>query len=69
VKALQDPNVANQFNGKHAARGDNVAQLIDLMTRKGLTFASANPGDEPYYTALHQALLSYDMGLARLVAR
>jgi hypothetical protein len=69
VRAMQDPNVVNQFNGKYAARGDNVTQLVEMMTRQGLRFAPANPGDEPFYTALHQALISYDMGLTQLVSR
>jgi hypothetical protein len=69
VRAMQDPNVSNQFNGKYAARGNDVTQLVDMMTQQGLKFASANPGDEPYYTALHQSLISDDMGLTQLVSR
>jgi len=46
-----------------------VAQLVDDMTRNGLKFAPANPGDEPAYTALYQSMLSYDMGLTQLVSR
>jgi hypothetical protein len=69
VQSMQDPNVVNQFNGKYAPQGGNVAQLVEQMTRQGLKFAPANPGDEPSYTALYQALLSYDMGLTQLVSR
>jgi hypothetical protein len=69
VQAMQDPNIANQFNGNYAARGNNVSQLVSDMTQRGLKFAPANPGDEPSYTALYNALLSYDMGLTQLVSR
>jgi len=69
VQAMQDPNVVNQFNGKFAAQGNNVTQLVENMTRQGLRFAPANPGDEFAYTALYNSLLSYDMGLTQLVSR
>lgn len=69
VKAMQDPNVTNQFNGKYSARGENVAQLVDYLTKQGLKFAPANPGDEPAYTALYQSMRSYDMGLTQLAYR
>jgi hypothetical protein len=39
------------------------------MTGRGLTFAPAAPGDEPYYTALHAMMVGYDFGLRQLAAR
>jgi hypothetical protein len=69
VKALQDPNVSKQFNGTWSARGTNVASLVDQLTQQGLKFAPAAPGDEPSYTVLYNALVTYDMGLAQLAYR
>ena len=58
IQALDDPNVAANFNHKFNAK--NVAELIDGM--KGLDFAPAAPGDEWAYRVLHQALVAYDYG-------
>jgi hypothetical protein len=40
----------------HTPRGKTVAELIEDMTKHGLTFAPATDGDERQYVALHQAL-------------
>ncbi len=69
IKALQDPNVAKQFNGQWSVQASNVGELVDQLTRQGLKIAPAAPGDEPYYTSLFNSLISYDMGLNQLVAR
>ena len=66
VKALQDPNVENYLNGKYAAKGKTVAELVDNLTRvQGLEFAPATPGDEAAYRALYQAMHAYDTGLTQ----
>jgi hypothetical protein len=69
TKVLQDANVSNYFNDTYRATGNTVDEMIDGMTRRGLTFAPASTGDEPYYTALHKALVNYDYGLHRVAAR
>lgn len=68
TKILQDPNVANYF-GRWQARGNTVAELVTNMAQQGLSFAPATQGDEPYYTALHHAMASYDTALAQLARR
>jgi hypothetical protein len=66
VKALQDPNVRNYLNGKYAAKGKTVAELVENLTRvQGLEFAPATPGDEAAYRALYQAMHAYDTGLTQ----
>jgi hypothetical protein len=69
VKVLQDPNAANYFTDKYQATGNTVAELIQGMSGRGLTFAPAASGDEPFYTALHGALVSYDYGLRQVAGR
>jgi len=67
VKALSDPNVQNYLTGKYAAKGRNVAELVENMTKtQGLQFAPATPGDEAAYRALYRALQTYDTGLSQL---
>ncbi len=63
VKALSDPKVANYFNNTWKARGKNVAELVANMTREGLVFAPAAPGEEAAYNALYQALRSFEVGV------
>jgi hypothetical protein len=68
-KVLQDPNVSNYFSDKYKATGATVGELIQNMNSRGLTFAPAATGEEPYYTALHTMLVSYDFALRQLAAR
>jgi serine/threonine protein kinase len=63
IKALSDPNAINYFNNKWVAKGKTVAELIDHMTKEGLTFAAAVPGEETAYKALHAALQAFLLGL------
>jgi hypothetical protein len=58
-KVLQDPEVSNYATHKWSAQGNNVRELVDNMTRQGLHFAPATPGDEAAYVALHRALVAY----------
>ena len=69
VRALEDPNVADYFHGKYTAQGRTVDKLIDYMTKHGLKFAAATPGDETAYEALQTYLAAYDAGLTRLASR
>jgi hypothetical protein len=65
VKALEDPKVVNYFNSNWVARGKNVAELVQFMSRSGLRFAPAAPGDADAYRALYNALAAFDAGLTR----
>jgi hypothetical protein len=69
IKVLQDPNVSNYFTAKYSATGNSVAELLQGMADRGLVFAPAPSGDEPYYTVLYRALVTYDYGLRQLAAR
>jgi hypothetical protein len=69
TRVLQDPNVASYFSDKFRATGSTVAELIQGLNNRGLLFAPAAPGDEPAYTALHGALVTYDYGLHQVAAR
>jgi hypothetical protein len=69
IKTLEQPMAVNYLNGKWAAQGNNVGELVDYMTKNGLKFAPATEGDESYYSALYQSIRSYDAGLVRLAAR
>jgi hypothetical protein len=68
IKGLQDPNVGNQLNQTWAARGNTVAELVDMMGKKGLKFAAATPGDEPSYRYLYQRMVAYDAALSSKMA-
>jgi hypothetical protein len=63
ITALADPRVANYFNNNWQPRGKNVAELVGHMTRLGLQFAPASPGDEAAYRAVFQALRAYEAGV------
>jgi hypothetical protein len=47
--------------------GKDVAELARYMIQQGLRFASAAPGDEGAYVALHRALAAYDGANPQLV--
>jgi hypothetical protein len=69
LKVLQDPNVKNYFNNKWTAQGNTIAELVSNMSREGLHFAPAASGDEPTYTALHRAMVTYEYRLKQMGAR
>jgi hypothetical protein len=63
TRGLERPDVANFFNNKYAARGNTVTELAKNMTRDGLKFAPAMPGDEAAYVALHRLLAAYSVAI------
>jgi hypothetical protein len=69
VRALQDPNVGNYLSKKWSAKGRDVGELVQNMTRQGLRFAPAVRGDEGAYRSLHQALVAYNVNLNQQLAR
>ena len=66
VRALQDANVAKYFDRTYEARGKTVEDLVKYMSRRGLSFKSATPGDEAAYRALYTLLAAYDASMTRL---
>ncbi len=69
LNVLRQPDVAKYFSPQRTAQGSTVAELVAHMTANGLRFAPAVSGEEASYTALHQALVTYDDGIAQLVTR
>jgi hypothetical protein len=57
LRALQQPDGSNYFNGKYAAKGKTVEELVNKMS--GLKFAPATPGDERAYRDLYEKLVTY----------
>lgn len=68
LRVLQQSDVAKYFRPAWTPQGATVGELVQQMTREGLRFAPAVSGDESYYTALHRALVDYDLGAAQLTA-
>ena len=63
ITALSDPAVVKYYNNTWAAKGRNVAELVDYMTQQGLTFAEATEGDEGAYQSLYEALRTFEAGM------
>ncbi len=59
---LRQPGAGDYFTQK-SPKGKSVADLVQHMTKKGLVFAPAVPGDEGSYLALQRALAAYDAGI------
>jgi hypothetical protein len=68
TKLLRDPNVAKSLGGAWQAQGNTVAELVTFMTGKGLKFAAASPGEQPYYTSLQRSMATYDNSLQQLLS-
>jgi hypothetical protein len=64
VRALQDPAAA-KFFGSWTLTAQDVGELVDQLTQKGLRFAPATLGNEAHYTALHRLMATYAAGLPR----
>ncbi len=65
-QVLQSSDVAKYFKPNWTPQGSTVGDLVQQMTREGLTFAPATSGDETYYTSLHRSLVDYDLGVAKM---
>jgi hypothetical protein len=57
IRALERPDASNYVNGKYAAKGKTVADLVKNMS--GLQFAPATPGSEQAYKDLYEKLVAY----------
>jgi hypothetical protein len=70
ITALSQPDVGNYFTGKFALKAKTVPELVEQMSKQGLQFAPATPGDEAAYAALQQALANYDLAIhAQMASR
>lgn len=67
VEALAKPASKNFLDGTYSAKGNTIAELVDYMVAKGLQFAMATKGDEPYYSQIYQQLVSYELAVSRQV--
>lgn len=63
LRALSDPNTRKHFDSTWAAKGRTVALLIEDMTKDGLTFNAATPGNEAAYRAMYRAMQAFESGL------
>lgn len=68
-KALDDTQVASFFNGKFAAQGKTVGDLVKYMAANGLIFAPATQGDFAAYKALQGAMAAYADNVDQLANR
>jgi hypothetical protein len=59
LKLLRQPNAGRFFT----VEATTVSQLVQHLVRNGWRFASAVPGDEAAYLAMHRALVAYDLAL------
>lgn len=59
VKALRQPTASKMLAGSLGAQGRTVPELVQNMTRQGLKFAPASPGNEAPYFALYASMVSY----------
>src|SRR5262249_42572344 len=68
VQVLEQPGAADFINGKYAARGRTVRELVQHMTENGLRVGPASSGDEAAYNALYQAMAAYGREVIAKVA-
>ena len=59
VQALRSPTSQRFLDGSYAAKGRTIPELVDYMTKNGLSFAPANPGHEAVYQAMHDQFVAY----------
>ncbi len=59
VRDLAKPGAKAFLTSAQGPQGGNVPELVRNMTKSGLSFAAANPGDDAAYFALHSAFVSY----------
>jgi len=69
IRALGDKNVVKYFNKQWTPKGENVAELVAHMSKEGLNFAAATPGDQAAYKALYLAMRQFEAGLATAQAQ
>jgi hypothetical protein len=69
ARSLEDPAAVNHFNGQWSLSAGTMPELVDQMSKKGLTFAPAASGQETAYTAMYRALADYDTALGQMTAR
>jgi hypothetical protein len=65
-QVLQQSDVAKFFKPNWTPQGSTVGELVQQMTREGLSFGPATTGEETYYTSLHRSLVDYDLGITQM---
>ena len=61
ISALKQPNIASMLGGQLSCQGDTVEQVVWNMTSKGLSFTSAQPGQESAYISMHRAFVNFGL--------
>jgi hypothetical protein len=61
IQALKQPNAGKMIVGQLAPQGQNVADVVQSMSTRGLSFAAALPGQEGAYVAMHKAFVNYGL--------
>lgn len=69
IDTLNKPGAKNFLDGTYSAKGKSVSELVEYMISKGLKFSQATAGFEPDYLSLYQQLVTYELGLSRLVGQ
>jgi hypothetical protein len=69
LRALEEADVINYFNGKYQVKGKTIADVVDYMTREGLIFVSAVPGDEGAYRTMYAWMLAYYEAISQFASR
>jgi hypothetical protein len=59
IQALGQPDAKDYIDGKYAAKGRTVQELVHYLTDNGLRFGPASQGQEAAYLSLYQALATY----------
>ncbi len=59
ITSLRRADAANHLNGQIAARGRNVQELVTHMTKNGLQYSPATPGNEPAYLSVYNSMMAY----------
>jgi hypothetical protein len=68
LKVLERPDASSYVNGKFAAKGATVRDLVNNMSKNGLSFAASVPGDEAAYVSLQRAMAQYDISSTSMVS-
>lgn len=63
VEVLQQPNARNYLDGKYAAKGGTVDELVQYMTQSGLRFAPATQADSAAYVSVYNGMAAYDQAV------
>lgn len=69
IHGLSAADAVSYFTRTRSARGETVGALVEHMSREGLVFAPATPGEEASYRAVYLALRRYEQRVLSTVER